>query len=227
MRLASRVALPAETVTARGAGGITIRRARAEDTGLSDLLFASARQEFAMLAGSEAVARRALAELWGGHGHSASFEHAWTAEIDGEPAGMLLGYPSRERWGLHAGLVRRGLRHLPPARRGLLLGAVARMAWLTPAPPRDSMYVGAVAVAPAHRRRHVAWELGDRFQAEAVSRSLPRLAAHTGTRNMVARRGLERFGFRATAQRSGGYVLYVKELGAGVATIPAPVARAA
>jgi len=123
---------------------------------------------------------------------------------------------------LHAVLAVRALRQLP-IRRALLLPAVlVLLSLLTPRPPRDAFYVAAIAVAPHARRRGIASALGEAAVAHARAGGFGCIAAHTGTRHRVARRGLERFGLTARHARRGGYVLYTMLLGSAPAHIASP-----
>jgi GNAT superfamily N-acetyltransferase len=197
----------------RTPANLTVRRARPEDLGAAGLLFDSAPLEYTRLAGSERRAREVFERVWAQPGHSASFEFCWIAEVGLDLAGMLLGFAARDRVRLHAALVRRSLPCLPMVRWVVLFAALAQLAWRTPRPPADSVYVAAVAVAPAYRRRRVGSVLGDAAQAYARDGGFAQVAAHTGGRHPVARAGLEHYGLRAAAERRGGYVLYVKALG--------------
>ena len=192
---------------------VIVRRARPDDRAAAELVFASAAREFTRLAGSPQRARAALARLWPRRGHSASFEFAWVAELDGEPIGVVIGFPARARWRLHGALLRHGLRHVPWVRRIVLPLALARIAAATPAPPRGSFYVSALAVSPAFHRHGVASAFGDPVADHARRAGCSHLACHTGAGHLAARRALEKYGLRPIAGRSGGYVLYLMDLG--------------
>lgn len=190
-----------------------VRRARRDDRAASELVFAAAPQAYTAAAGSPARAREVLQRLWPLPGHSASFEHALVAEIDGGLAGVLIAFPARGRYRLHLELLRRGLRYTSPRRWPLLLAALPLLIAATPRPPRDAYYIGTIAVAPFARRRNVASTLGHHAELAAADNGFPLVAAHTGTPHLPARRALERYGLRVAKRRSWGFVLYVKAVG--------------
>jgi ribosomal protein S18 acetylase RimI-like enzyme len=197
----SRAVLPAP--------GVTVRRARPDDAA-AGLVFDAARAAYRSAAGSEARARAILERLWPVEGHSASFEHALVAHLDGRLVGVLIGFPGRDRYRLHFALLRRGLRHGSAHRWPLLGVALARLIAATPRPPRHAYYVATIAVARHARRRGVASALARHAELVALRADFPLIAAHTGSRHLTARRALERYGARATRDRSWGYALYTK-----------------
>jgi ribosomal protein S18 acetylase RimI-like enzyme len=197
----SRAALPAP--------GVTVRRARPDDAA-AGLVFDAARSAYCSAAGSEERARAILGRLWPMPGHSASFEHALVAHLDGRLAGVLIGFPARDRYRLHFALLRKGLRHGAPRRWPLLGLALVQLIAATPRPPRHAYYVATIAVARHARRRGVGSALAQHAELVAVRGEFPLIAAHTGSRHLTARRALERYGARATKERSWGYALYTK-----------------
>ncbi len=191
-----------------------VRRARGSDADAAAVLVVdSARVEFGALAGSRERAVRVLRALWPRTGHSFNYEHAWVADLDGVIVGVLVGFGERKSMRLHAALAIRALRQLPVRRALLLPAVVALLRLLTPRPPRDAFYVAAIAVAPHARRRGIGSALGEAAVAHARAGAFGCIAAHTGTRHLVARQGLERFGLTARAHRTR-YVLYTMPLAA-------------
>jgi GNAT superfamily N-acetyltransferase len=198
------------------APGVAVRPARPDDAAAPKLVFRAAAPAYTRLAGSEERAREIVALMWRRPGHSASFEHALVAEVDGRVAGVLVGFPERDRYRLHRALLRASLRHLPPWRWPLLAAALPPLILATPRPPRGSYYVGTIAVARHARRRGVASTLGHRAEAVAVESGFRQAVAHTGTRHAVARRALENYGFELKKARRNGYALYTKPLSAAL-----------
>jgi ribosomal protein S18 acetylase RimI-like enzyme len=194
------------------APGVLVRAARPDDPAAS-LVFEAAPQAYTAVAGSEPRARMALEQLWRMPGHSASFEHAIVAEVNGKLAGVLIGFPARDRYRLHTALLRNGIRWVQPRRRPLILAALPHLIAATPRPPRRAYYVGTIAVARHARRRDVASTLGYHAELLAQQRGFPVIVAHTGSRHLPARRALERYGLHATKDRRWGYVLYEKTVG--------------
>jgi ribosomal protein S18 acetylase RimI-like enzyme len=190
---------------------VVVRPARPDDH-VADLVFEAAPQAYTAVAGSESRARAAIAQLWRMPGHSASFEHALVAESGGRPVGVMIGFPARDRYRLHLALLRKGLRFVSARRRPLLVAALPHLIAATPRPPRRAYYVGTIAVARHARRRDIGSTLGYHAELLAQQRGFPVIVAHTGSRHGPARRALERYGLRATKDRSWGYVLYVKSV---------------
>jgi GNAT superfamily N-acetyltransferase len=191
------------------APGVMVRPARRNDS-VAGLVYDAAPQAYSAVAGSECGARAALEELWRTPGHSASFEHALVAEVDGKVVGVLIGFAARERYRLHLVLLRKGLRYVSMRRWPVLLAAIPHLVAATPRPPRRAYYVGTIAVARHVRRRDVASTLGYHAELVAQRRGFPLVVAHTGSRHQAARRALERYGLSASKDRRWGYVLYVK-----------------
>jgi GNAT superfamily N-acetyltransferase len=192
------------------APGVAVRPGRPTDAGAAELVFAAASSEYACMAGSAERARRIVASAWARPGHSASFEHALVAEVDGRLAGVLIAFPARRRYRLHLGLLRTSIGQVPPRRWPLLAAALPALILASPRPPRDSYYVGTTAVAPHARRRDVASTLAYHAERAAAGGGFPLIVAHTGSRHAIARRALERYGFRPLKERRNGYVLYSK-----------------
>jgi GNAT superfamily N-acetyltransferase len=192
------------------APGVTVRPARPDDTAAAALVFRAAAPAYTKLAGSERRARQIVERLWPRPGHSASFEHALVAEIDGRVVGVFIGFPERERYRLHAALLHASLRHVPPKRWPLLVAGLPLLVLATPRPPRGSYYVGTIAVAWHARWRGVASILGRHAEIAAARRGFEVVVAHTGTGHTVARRALENYGFTLEKARRKGYALYSK-----------------
>ncbi|MDT5048055.1 MAG: hypothetical protein QOG75_3943, partial [Mycobacterium sp.] len=191
--------------------GVTVRPARRNDP-VAGLVYDAAPQAYSAVAGSERAARAALEELWRTPGHSASFEHALVAEVDGRVVGVLIGFAARDRYRLHFALLRKGLRYVSMRRWPLLLAALPHLIAATPRPPRRAFYVGTIAVARHARRRDVASTLGYHAELAARRRGFPLIVAHTGSRHLAARRALERYGLSPSKERRWGYVLYMKSV---------------
>lgn len=190
---------------------MVVRPARPDDCA-ARLVFDAAPQAYAAVAGSEQRARAAIEELWRVPGHSASFEHAIVAELDGRLAGVLIGFPARDRYRLHFSLLRQGFRYVAPRRWPLLIAALPQLIAATPRPPRRAYYVGTIAIARHARRLNVASTLGYHAELLAQQRGFPAIVAHTGSRHGPARRALERYGLTPVKDRSWGYVLYAKSV---------------
>lgn len=198
------------------APGVAVRPARPDDAAAAELVFRAAAPAYTRLAGSAERARRIVELVWERPGHSASFEHALVAEVDGRVVGVFIGFPVRDRYRLHRALLREGLRHLSPWRLPLLVAALPPIVLASPRPPRGAYYVGTIAVSWFARARGVASTLTHHAEIAAAARGFRQIVAHTGTRHAIARRALENYGFRLERARRNGYALYVKPLGTSV-----------
>ncbi|HEX8645479.1 MAG TPA: hypothetical protein VF715_01170 [Thermoleophilaceae bacterium] len=195
-----------------GAPGVEVRPARPDDTAAAELVFIAAAPAYTRLAGSAERARRIVGLMWSLPGHSASFEHALVAEVDGAIGGVLIGFPVRDRYRLHRALLRKSLRHLSPRRWPLLVAALPRIVLASPRPPRGAYYIGTIAIAWQARHRGVATTLGRHTEADIEERGFRQVVAHTGTGHALARLALEGYGFRLRRARRNGYALYVKDV---------------
>jgi hypothetical protein len=83
---------------------VVVRAARPDDHA-AGLVFEAAPEAYTAVAGSESRARAAIEQLWRMPGHSASFEHALVAELDGRLVGVMIGFPARDRYRLHVALL--------------------------------------------------------------------------------------------------------------------------
>jgi ribosomal protein S18 acetylase RimI-like enzyme len=193
------------------APGVVVRPARPQDEA-AELVFAAAARAYSSAAGSQERARAIVAELWPQPGHSASFEHALVAELDGRLAGVMIGFPARDRYRLHRSLLVRALPRVDARRRLWLAVALPALILATPRPPRDAYYVGTIGVAWHSRRRGVGSTLGYHAERVAAERGFRVVVAHTGSRHLPARRALERYGLHAIKERSRSYVLYAKRV---------------
>jgi ribosomal protein S18 acetylase RimI-like enzyme len=201
----------------------TVRPARPQDLGAADLLYLSAAAHYDRFAGSRERALHILRTVFGHAGHSASYEVCLLAELDGEPAGVLAGFPLEDedrytRRFLHGAMLRIPLTRWPGIARSMWVAAQ-----LTPPPPLGSWYVDALAVHPSARRRGVASALLDAAAARAVEEGCRFLALDTDIENAAARATYERTGMtpgelhRASeGQRrsvaASGFVGYAKRL---------------
>ena len=197
----------------RAAGGVVVRAARPDDSDAPSLVFAAARPAYRSAAGSDERAQAILEQLWPVRGHSASFEPALIAELDGKVVGVLIAFPAHERYRLHFALARRSLRYGTLRRWPLLLMALPPLIAATPHPPRASYYVATIAIERGARRRGIGSTLAGHAELAAAARGFRLISAHTGSRHLPARRALERYGAHAGRDRHWGYVLYTKAVG--------------
>jgi GNAT superfamily N-acetyltransferase len=188
------------------------------------LLYTSAKPYYDAYAGSEARARALLAAVYGRPGHAASFEVCSVAELDGDLAGVIAWFPVNEGDVRARRFVALTAPRVPPWHWPHLLRHLRAAGTVSPNPPLGTLYVDALAVAPAFRRRGVATALLAAAEEAATSAGLAGLALDTGLQNEPARSLYEHRGFRqrevrrapnprvAAAIGGPGFVGYFKPL---------------
>jgi ribosomal protein S18 acetylase RimI-like enzyme len=189
-----------------------------------DLLYLSAKPYYDAYAGSEARARSLLASVYHRRGHAASFEVCAVAEIGGALAGVIAWFPVSEGDERARRFVSLTAPRVPPWRWPALLRHLRAAGIVSPSPPPHTLYVDALAVAPAFRRRGVAKAMLERAEAAAGAHGLHGIALDTGRHNEPARALYEASGFRtreirraptehvADAIGGPGFVSYLKSL---------------
>jgi ribosomal protein S18 acetylase RimI-like enzyme len=188
------------------------------------LLYLSAKPYYDAYAGSEARARSLLATVYGRRGHAASFDVCAVAELDGQLAGVIAWFPVTEGDARARRFVSLTAPRVPPWRWPALLRHLRAAGTVSPHPPPRTLYVDALAVDPAFRRRGVARALLRSAEEAARAGDLDGVALDTGLHNEPARalyaatgyreREIRRAPDKATAAAIGGpgFVSYVKRL---------------
>jgi ribosomal protein S18 acetylase RimI-like enzyme len=202
---------------------IAVRPATAADPA-DALLYLSAKPYYDAYAGSEARARSLLAAVYRRPGHAASYEVCEIAELDGELAGVIAWFPVTEGDDRARRFVSLTAPRVPPWRWPGLLRHLRAAGTVSPHPPPRMLYVDALAVDPAFRRRGVATVLLARAEAAAAAHDLDGVALDTGLHNEPARALYAASGYRereirrapnpAAAEAIGGpgFVSYLKRL---------------
>jgi ribosomal protein S18 acetylase RimI-like enzyme len=200
---------------------LAVRPATAADPA-DALLYLSAKPYYDAYAGSEARARSLLAAVYGRPGHAASFEVCEVAELDGELAGVVAWFPVGEGDERARRFVSLTAPRVPPWRWPALLRHLRAAGTVSPHPPPGTLYVDALAVDPAYRRRGVARALLDRAEQVAAAQELSGVALDTGLHNEPARALYTARGYRereirrapsaavAAAIGGPGFVSYLK-----------------
>jgi ribosomal protein S18 acetylase RimI-like enzyme len=188
------------------------------------LLYLSAKPYYDAYAGSEDRARSLLAAVYQRRGHAASFEVCSVAELDGTLAGVIAWFPVGEGDVRARRFVSLTAPRVPPWRWPALLRHLRAAGTVSPHPPPGMLYVDALAVDPAYRRRGVASALLERAERAALARALSGVALDTGLQNEPARalyaasgyseRDIRRARDPAAAAAIGGpgFVSYLKRL---------------
>jgi ribosomal protein S18 acetylase RimI-like enzyme len=188
------------------------------------LLYLSAKPYYDAYAGSEDRARSLLATVYGRRGHAASFEVCSVAELDGALAGVIAWFPVGEGDARARRFVSLTAPRVPPWRWPTLLRHLRAAGTVSPHPPPGMLYVDALAVDPAYRRRGVASALLEHAERAALARALDGVALDTGLHNEPARalytasgyseRDIRRARNPAAAAAIGGpgFVSYLKRL---------------
>ena len=188
------------------------------------LLYASAQPYYDAYAGSEARARGLLASVYARRGHAASFEVCSVVELDGGVAGVIAWFPVAEGDERARRFVSLTAPRVPLWRWPALLRHLRAAGHVSPHPPPRMLYVDALAVAPAFRRRGVAQALLAGAEDAARAGGFAGVALDTGLHNDAARSLYEGTGYRqrevrrapsakvAAAIGGPGFVGYVKSL---------------
>jgi ribosomal protein S18 acetylase RimI-like enzyme len=196
----------------------TVRRARPQDAeAVVPLLYESAASTYDRFAGGRARALRILRRGYETDGTSASAEVVTVCELDGRPAGALVGFPVEETASRAARFLRLALRATPPWRWPRALWLYWTGARAVPSPPGEALYVDALATEPSARRRGVARALLADAEHQARERGLPAVALDTALVNRPARAlyvsvGFEEIAYKPAGRGLPGFVALVKEL---------------
>jgi ribosomal protein S18 acetylase RimI-like enzyme len=189
---------------------------------VAPLLYEISPQSWLRFAGKRRTAVSILIDAFVRSGTDASAEVTTVAELEGEVAAALVGFPVAEMGRRQWSSMRVMLPRTPPTRWPRSIFDFLRERHVAPDPPAEAFYVDALVTDRRFRRRGVARELLSVAAEAAIANGHPLLALDTDPGNRPARALYERFGFSArgsSAPRRGlpGIVVYVKEL-----TPPAP-----
>jgi ribosomal protein S18 acetylase RimI-like enzyme len=166
-----------------------------DDATVARLLYESASGRYDLFAGGGERAQRLLMATIATPGNDTSREGIVVAELDGEPAGVLASFPTREgderrrRW-LRIAYRRRAPWHWP----GMMRVAAAGDA-IPYEPPADSLYVDGLTTDARFRRRGVATALLGAADERARALGLRSLALDTAASNTGAQALYEGAGF--------------------------------
>ena len=212
---------PGGSAARRPDGVPEVRPAEADDAEqVASLMYESAADVYDRYAGGREGALRVLRAAFRRPGTTASAEVVTVAELGGRIGGMLAAFPVAEADRRTARFVRTTLARVPPWRWPTTLRIVRLGAAAVAPPPRDALYVDALATAPELRRRGVATALLTAAERRAREEGFPSLALETETTNDAAQALYRGLGFQATETRPPlgglpGFVSFVKLLGSG------------
>jgi ribosomal protein S18 acetylase RimI-like enzyme len=195
---------------------VRVREARQEDAEVAArLLFESAPDMYMRFSGGRERALATLERAFHEPGNLASGDVTWLAEVDGEPAAVMAGFPviqAAERSRAYLGLTLRGT----PFWRW---PSVLFLYWIggraSPAPRNDSFYIDALATDPGYRRRGLARALLDEAEQQARAHGLPAVSLDTtmsneGARALYAATGYDEVIYRPASRQLPGFVGLVK-----------------
>jgi ribosomal protein S18 acetylase RimI-like enzyme len=160
------------------------------------LLYLSAKPYYDAYAGSEPRARGLLSAVYPRPGHAASFDVCVVAEAGEALAGVMACFPVPDGDELARRFVSLTAPRVPPWQWPRLLRHLRAAGLVSPRPPRDTVYVDALAVAPEWRRRGVARTLLERAERAAATAGLAGVSLDTGLQNAPARALYEASGFK-------------------------------
>jgi ribosomal protein S18 acetylase RimI-like enzyme len=195
-----------------------VRRARADEAGpVARLLHASGADMYDRFTGGRQRALRVLERAFSEAGNLASSECVWVAEIDGEVAAAMAGFPVDEAARRSRAFLRLALRGSRPWRWPVSLRLYHAGGRASPSPPSSAFYIDALATDERFRRRGAARALLAEAERQARAKELPCVALDTTIPNQAARALYAREGYDEVAYRPGtrglpGFVALVKRL---------------
>lgn len=179
-----------------------VRAARPSDIAAAELLYLSAAPYYDRFAGSPGRARRVLAAVFPREAHTASWSVCRVAERDGRVVGVMAAFPASAGDALARRFLVLSTSRMPPWRWPGVVRHLRASMTMTPAPPRDTLYVDALAVAGEARRSGVATALlaaADELAAAVGARAV---ALDTGLENAPAQALYAALGFRRTHEQT-------------------------
>lgn len=184
-------------------GSPALRRGRDDEAeAVAALLYETSTGMYDTYAGGRRSALRILAAAYRRAGNSASRETVTVAELDGAVAGAIAMFPVAEAEARARRFLRLTLTHSVPW-RWVAIARVFRLgAAVTPSAPSDALYVDALAVTDAHRRRGVATALLAEAERVARARGLAAVALDTPATNTGAQALYEAAGFEVSERRA-------------------------
>ncbi len=203
---------------------LAVRPASPADDPASELLYLSAKPYYDAYAGSERRARALVSALYPRGGHAASFDVCSVAVLEGAVVGVLASFPVDQGDARARRFVNLTAPRVPPWRWPALVRHLRAAGLVSPHPPERTLYVDALAVDPAFRRRGVARALLAAAERDAANAGLRGVSLDTGLRNDAARalyaaagyeeRETRRAPNRAVAAAVGGpgFVSYLKRV---------------
>jgi ribosomal protein S18 acetylase RimI-like enzyme len=188
-----------------------------DDATVARLLYESAAGRYDLFAGGRERAVRLLEATIATPGNDTSRDGVMVAELDGEVAGMLASFPTREgderrrRW-LRMAYRRRAPWHWPAMMRIAAAGDA-----IPYEPPADSLYIDGLTTDARFRRRGVATALLGAVDERARTLGLTCVALDTSAANTGAQALYERAGFRVAKRTEPnppipGIVFYEREV---------------
>jgi ribosomal protein S18 acetylase RimI-like enzyme len=198
---------------------VTLRPARITDSALvAPLLYQSAAGMYDRFTGTRERALRLLERSVDTAGNSSSAEIVTVAELDEQVVGALAAFPVGEAATRSRAFLRLALRSIPPWRWPGAAWLFWAGAHATPAPPEATLYVDALAVDSAARRRGAARALLGEAERQARERGLPAVSLDTALDNKPARSlylsaGYDEVAYRPPGRGLPGFVALVKPVG--------------
>ena len=196
----------------------TVRPARDRDAGsVAHLLYESSGGVYERFAGGRTRAHRVLERAFALEGNNASAEVVKVAELEGRVVAALASFPVDETARRASSFLRVVLRTIPPWRWPQALYLYWAGARAAPAPPRQALYVDALATDGTARRRGAAKALLDEVERDARRLELPAIALDTSLDNRAARSlyvgiGYQEVAYRPPGRGLPGYVALLKPL---------------
>jgi len=195
-----------------------VRPARATDVeAVAPLLYLSAADMYDRVGGGRTRAEKLIRRAFERSGNSTSREVVTVAEPEGRVAGALVAFPVPEAMPRARAFLRVTMGGMPPWRWPAALRLYWQAGRAAPAPPETSLYIDALAVDDALRRRGIARALLDHAEHNARELGLSAVALETALENKPARAlylgaGYEEVAYRPAVRGLPALVALVKPL---------------
>ena len=182
---------------------------------VAHLLYESSGGVYDRFAGGRRRAHRVLERAFEVAGNNASAEVIKVAELEGRVVAALASFPVDETARRASAFLWIVLRTIPPWRWPQALWLCWAGARAAPAPPRQALYVDALATDGSARRRGAARALLEEAEREARRLELPAVALDTSLDNRAARSlyvatGYQEVAYRPPGRGVPGYVALLK-----------------
>lgn len=160
----------------------------------------------AMLGREKTTALQVLVSVFSRSRALICFENATIAEVDGQPAGLLIAYDKKAEISEGTRYFKAVVKTLPLRKVPLAIIHMLLMRFFVRPIRKTSLYGSVIAVAPEFEGKGVGLALLNEFIRQARTYGYEGIEADVETDNTHALKIYDRFGFERAEQRSTGYL---------------------